>query len=186
MRRNLELKAKDRDPTRSLRVCRELGAEDRGTLTQRDTYFEVPRGRLKLREEPAAATLIAYERPDLPGNKESRYRLVEAPDPAELRAALESVLGIVVVVSKTRRLFLHRNVRIHLDRVAGLGDFIEFEAVVADGEDPARFTGPLDDLRAAFDIRDEDLVQASYSDLLREVASEKKCPRRDSNPRRAA
>jgi len=167
------LKARDRDPARSLQVCQGLGAEDRGTLTQRDTYFEVPRGRLKLREEPDAATLIAYERPDLPGNKESRYRLVAVPEPVEMRAALESVLGITIVVAKSRRLFIHDNVRIHLDRVEVLGDFIEFEAVVADGDDPTRFTAVLDDLRTAFDIRDEDVLRASYSDLLREVNSEK-------------
>jgi predicted adenylyl cyclase CyaB len=166
-RRNLELKAKDRDRARSLEICRELGAEDHGTLNQRDTYFEVPRGRLKLREEPhAVATLIAYERPDLVGNKESRYRLIEVPDPAELRAALESVLGIKVVVAKSRRLFIHEGVRIHLDRVEGLGDFIEFEGVAIDGEDPARFTALLDDLRGSLGIRDEDLLRESYSDLL--------------------
>ena len=167
MPRNLELKARDRDPARSLGVCRELGAEDRGTLTQRDTYFAVPRGRLKLREEPGAATLIAYERPDLAGNKESRYRLVEVADPAGMLAALESTLGVVVVVSKTRRLFIHQNVRIHLDRVEGLGDFVEFEAVAAPDEDPSRFTGLLDDLRGRFGIRDEDLRRESYSDLFR-------------------
>jgi adenylate cyclase, class 2 len=167
LRRNLELKARDRDPARSLRACRELGAEDRGTLTQRDTYFEVSRGRLKLREEPDAATLIAYERPDLKGSKESRYRLVEVPDPIALREALESVLGLTVVVTKSRRLFIYEGVRIHLDRVEDLGDFIEFEAVAADGEDPTRFTALLEDLRASFEIRDEDLLRASYSDLLR-------------------
>ena len=164
-RRNLELKARDRDPARSLAVCEELGAEDRGTLTQRDTYFEVPRGRPKLREEPDAVTLIAYERPDLPGNKESRYRLLAVPEPDEMGAALESVLGIAVVVAKTRRLFIHEGVRIHLDRVEGLGDFIEFEGVVPDGAEPTRFTALLDSLREAFAIRDEDLLRESYSDL---------------------
>jgi predicted adenylyl cyclase CyaB len=166
-RRNLELKARDRDPARSLQVCRDRGAEDKGTLLQRDTYFEVPRGRLKLREEPdAVAQLIAYERPDLAGNKESRYRLVEVPDPAELRDALASVLGITVIVSKSRRLFIHDGVRIHLDRVDDLGDFIEFEGVAADGEDPSRFAALLDDLRGSLGIRDEDLLRESYSDLL--------------------
>jgi adenylate cyclase, class 2 len=166
-RRNLELKARDRDPARSLEACHGLGAQDQGTLTQRDTYFEVPRGRLKLREEPDAATLIAYERPDLAGTKESRYRLVDVPEPAELREALASVLGITVVVTKSRRLFIHEGVRIHLDRVEGLGDFIEFEGVVVEGEDPARFTSLLDGLRGSLGIRDEDLLRESYSDLLR-------------------
>jgi predicted adenylyl cyclase CyaB len=161
------LKARDRDPARSLRACVHLGAECQGTLTQRDTYFEVPRGRLKLREEPERATLIAYERPDLSGNKESRYRLVEVREPADLRAALESTLGVTVVVTKSRRLFTHEGVRIHLDRVEGLGDFIEFEGVAADGEDPTLFETLLNALRESFAIRDEDLLRESYSDLLR-------------------
>lgn len=126
----------------------------------------MPRGRLKLREEPGRATLIAYQRPDLSGNKESHYRLVEVPDPADLRAALESTLGVTVVVSKARRLFLHEGVRIHLDRVEELGDFIEFEGVAGDGEDLAHFTPLLGTLREAFQIRDADLLRESYSDLL--------------------
>jgi predicted adenylyl cyclase CyaB len=162
------MKARDRDPARSLEVCEGLGAEDRGTLHQRDTYFEVPRGRLKLREETDRATLIAYERPDLTDNRESRYHLVEVPDPGALRAALESVLGIAIVVTKARRLFVHEGVRIHLDRVEGLGEFIELEGVAADGEDPARFTALLDDLRASLGVRDEDLAGESYADLLRQ------------------
>jgi adenylate cyclase, class 2 len=144
-----------------------LGAEDKGTLRQRDTYFEVSRGRLKLREEAGvAAQLIAYERADLPGEKESRYRLVEVGEAAEMREALGAVLGISVVVSKVRRLFLFDGVRIHLDRVDELGDFIEFEGVVADGDDSEVFAGRLADLRQAFRIRDEDLLGGSYSDLL--------------------
>jgi len=122
---------------------------------------------LKLREEPEAATLIAYERPDLAGDKESRYRLVAVPDPTALRSALTAALGVTVVVGKSRRLFLHEGVRIHLDRVEDLGDFIEFEAVATDGEDPSRFTDLLASLRESLGIRDEDLLRGSYSDLLR-------------------
>ncbi len=166
-RRNLELKARDRDRAHSLRVCEELGAEDRGTLLQRDTYFGVSLGRLKLREEPnAPATLIAYERPDLPDSRESRYHLVEVPEPAGLRDALESALGVTIVVSKSRRLFIHEGVRIHLDRIEEIGDFIEFEGVAGEGEDPARFAAPLDALRAALGIRDEDLLRESYADIM--------------------
>ena len=50
-RRNIELKASDPDPERSLAVVLGLGARDRGHLRQRDTYFRVTTGRLKLREE---------------------------------------------------------------------------------------------------------------------------------------
>jgi adenylate cyclase class IV len=155
-----------------VRVCEGLGADDKGTLIQRDTYFGAPLGRLKLREEPdSGAYLIAYQRPDSPGHKESRYRLVEVPRPDELREALAAVLGIVVVVSKVRHLFIYEGVRIHLDRVEDLGDFIEFEGVSADGDDPSRFGNLLDHLRKSFGLRDGDLHGESYSDMLRSAGS---------------
>ena len=92
------------------------------------------------------------------------------PEPAELREALTAVLGIDVVVTKARRLFILEGVRIHLDRVDGLGDFIEFEGVAADGEDPGAFAELLADLRQSFGIRNEDLLGESYSDLSRSAA----------------
>jgi adenylate cyclase class IV len=72
--RNIELKARDPDPRRSLAVCAELGAKDYGELWQRDTYFVVPQGRLKLREQrPGSTHLIQYDRTDRPQQRESRY-----------------------------------------------------------------------------------------------------------------
>src|SRR5918999_3483180 len=98
-RRNVELKAHDPDPGRTLERALAAGAEDRGLLHQRDTYFRAPRGRLKLREEePGGATLIAYERPDAATERVSRYRLVAVPDPEPLREALAAANGIVVTV----------------------------------------------------------------------------------------
>lgn len=167
-RRNLELKVRDADPERSLRACEHLRAEDKGTLLQEDTYFDAPRGRLKLRREDGApARLIAYERSDLPGQRESRYRLVEIGDALELEEALAGALGIAAVVSKERRLFLFEGVRVHLDRVDGLGSFIELEGVAAPGErDLARLEPPLARLRSSLGIDEADLIGESYCDLL--------------------
>ena len=136
-------------------------------LTQRDTYFHAPCGRLKLREEEGAAPhLIAYERPDLAGQRESRCRIVNVEQPDELVAALSSVLGVKVVIAKERRLFLWEGVRIHLDRVDGLGDFIEFEAVAPVGSDLSHEEARVKTLRQAFEIDDDDdVIGVSYSDL---------------------
>lgn len=167
--RNLELKARDSDPEQSLKTCESLGAEDKGILCQKDTYFNVPQGRLKLRRESDAAShLIAYERPDLPQQKESLYRIVEIGDASGLEEALAGVLGITVVVSKARRLFLFEGVRIHLDRVDDLGSFIELEAVAApeDVDLARRFEVLLADLRRSFGIEDADLLGGSYCDLV--------------------
>src|SRR3954464_14055813 len=172
-RRNVELKARDPDPERSLERCVALGAEDRGELRQRDTYFAARRGRLKLREqEPGGAELIAYERADAAAARESRYRIAPVDDPAVLREALDAALGTVVVVDKRRRLFLWEGVRIHLDRVEGLGDFVELEGVAADGSDLSREARLVARLRAELGIADDALVPIGYADLLEGAAGD--------------
>ena len=130
-RRNVELKARDADPAATLSRALALGAGDEGVLRQRDTYFARTRGRLKLREEDGRAQLIAYQRPDSTAARTSVYRLVEVLDPDELRAALDALLGTLVVVNKRRHLLLYENVRLHLDDVEGLGRFVELEGVAA-------------------------------------------------------
>jgi homotetrameric cytidine deaminase len=166
-RRNVELKARDPDPERSLRRALALGAEDHGDLRQRDTYFASPRGRLKLREqEPGGAELIVYERADAARARESRYRLVPVADPAALREALGAALGTRVVVDKRRRLLLWEGVRIHLDRVEGLGDFVELEGVAPGASDLSREAALVERLRTELEIADDALVPVGYADLL--------------------
>jgi len=164
-RRNVELKALDPDPARSLAVCRELGAEDRGVLRQRDTYFRARAGRLKLREqEPGGATLIQYDRPDAAAARESRYRLTRVDDPDDLRASLDAALGTLVVVDKERRLLLWEGVRIHLDTVAGLGSFVELEGVAPPESDLAPEREKVARLQRELGI--EEVLTDSYSDRL--------------------
>jgi adenylate cyclase class IV len=165
--RNLELKALDPDQDATLGAALDLGARDEGMLIQRDTYFHAVQGRLKLREAPPEmAELIAYARADRAAARVSSYRVVPVADPIALGEALADVLGVRVVVEKARRLLLFENVRIHLDRVAGLGDFVELEAVVTGPGGPAAEQPKVDELRRALDITDERLVARSYSDLL--------------------
>jgi homotetrameric cytidine deaminase len=171
-RRNVELKARDPDPERSLQRCVALGAEDRGELRQRDTYFAARRGRLKLREqEPGGAELIAYERPDAAHARESRYRIAPVAEPEALRDALDAALGTTVVVDKRRRLLVWEGVRIHLDRVEGLGAFVELEGVAPDGSDLAHEAERVARLRAELEIRDEAIEPGSYADLLGSAAA---------------
>ena len=136
-------------------------------LVQRDTYFRVQSGRLKLREEEGAkAHLIAYERSDRAGQRESRYRIATVEKADELKAVLAVTVGIEVVVAKERRLFIWDDVRIHLDRVDRLGHFIEFEAVTdSDGSNTSSAEKRVETLRQAFEIDDADLIGGSYCDL---------------------
>lgn len=172
-RRNIELKARNPDLDTSLKTCRALGAEDHGEITQRDTYFDVARGGLKLREEhPGHPHLIQFERAREPQQRESRYRIIAVDEAGTAIAALTAALGVRVAVAKRRRLFLWRNVRIHLDHVEGLGDFIELEAVAPADSDLAHERELVASLRSALGITDEWLIGLGYAELLlRESAS---------------
>jgi len=166
-RRNVELKAVDPDPARTLERALALGAADEGVIAQRDTYFRVASGRLKLREEePGAAHLISYARPDDADVRVSSYRVVRAPDGT--LEALSETLGVDVVVEKRRHLLLWENVRIHLDEVEGLGSFVELEAVAEDGSDLTRERAQVDRLVAELQIGQ--LREGSYSDAVRAAA----------------
>ena len=111
----------------------ELGARLRGLLVQEDVYFNSPKGRLKIRrtnQEPPE--LILYERGDQIGPKGSDYRRWKLKDPEQMHEVLTSLLGQRGVVRKERTLYILERTRIHLDRVQGLGSFLELEVVLDD------------------------------------------------------
>ncbi|HEY7381570.1 MAG TPA: class IV adenylate cyclase [Gaiella sp.] len=169
-RSNLELKVADHDPAASARACLLLGASDEGVLRQRDTYFAVRSGRLKLREDvdTSAAELVFYERADLAGVRPSRYLRVPVADATEVGEVLCTAVGVLGVVEKERRLFLFRNVRIHLDDVSGLGTFLELEAVLSSPSGVAT-RGELDALalvREALRLDGREAIPVGYLDLL--------------------
>ncbi len=165
--RNVELKSRDPDPARTLERALALGAEDRGEIEQRDTYFAGAHGRVKLREQtPGDDELIAYRREDDAGARTSEYVRVAVVDAGALRDALDAAYGTLVVVAKRRRLLLWDGVRIHLDDVAGLGAHLELEAVAPDDSDLRAEHDKIAQLRQELAIGDADLVAGSYSDLL--------------------
>jgi adenylate cyclase, class 2 len=171
MARNIELKARDPDPARSLQVSLALGARDEGWLQQLDTYFNVRDGRLKLREQDGTAELIQYQRADEAIERTSNYRIIPIQDPDVLKEALAAALGILVAVEKSRHLLLWRNVRIHLDEVPGLGSFIELEAVAEPDSDLSGEYRNVAELRKALGITNGRILAAGYSDELLRVGA---------------
>lgn len=174
-RRNIELKARLADLPAARLVAKQLATRDLGTLHQIDTYFHVPQGRLKLRETVSQrAELIAYHRADAAEARGSDYLLVPVAEPAALKQALATTLGMRVVIDKRRQVLLWRNVRIHLDEVARLGTFLEFEAVLGHHSDAGQVDdavghAQLADLCRQFAIGPQDILSHSYSDLLEQL-----------------
>ncbi len=163
--RNIELKARLRDRSHALAVCARIGAEPQGDIHQIDTYFPVPNGRMKLRQcDPGEDYLVYYRRPDVADSKASDY-FIEPASPT-LKETLAAALGTIGVVDKVRTLWLWQNVRIHIDRVVGLGDYLEFEAVLSHRFSDEDGFAKLAFLRTAFEMNDGDLETGSYMDLL--------------------
>ncbi len=166
--KNLEAKFRLLNHAEAQARAAALGYVRRATLNQRDTFFQVANGKLKLREENGGAVMIFYRR----RNGESGplmisdYEIVPVADPARMLRILEDSLGAIAVVEKVRILMTRDNVRLHLDRVANLGQFGEIEAVIADGDDPERSRGAVDEILATLGVGHADLIDVSYFELL--------------------
>jgi len=138
-----------------------------GEDTQADTYFNVGKGRLKLREGNIENSLIYYERQNTAGAKQSDVLLYQHNPSKMLKDILIKVHGIKVVVQKKRRIYFIDNVKIHFDTIPGLGTFIEVEAIDKDGtEGIEKLKEQADKYAAFFNIKDEDFIGLSYSDML--------------------
>ncbi|MDB5198029.1 MAG: adenylate cyclase [Flaviaesturariibacter sp.] len=164
---NYEFKAKTDRLDKLESLLKEKGPRYVGEDHQTDTYFNVPAGRLKLREGNIENTLIQYHRTNVAGAKQSDVLLYHHhPDPS-LKAVLVKALGVKVVVDKRRRIYFIDNVKFHFDTVESLGTFVEVEAIDSDGsigleklKEQCAFYSQL------FEIQPEDYLAESYSDLL--------------------
>lgn len=127
-------------------------------------------GRLKLRvfdsQWRGAGELIFYERPDTLAAKTSRYYRVPVPDPVALDQALTAALGTAGRVDKSRLVYHTGQARIHIDNVAGLGDFLEIEVVLKPEQSVDEGRALMDQLVTLLGIESSDLVDVAYTDLL--------------------
>ena len=168
MARNIEIKARVADMD-ALRACAAALADSGPVeIPQDDTFFACAHGRLKLRVHgDGRGELIAYRRADDGGPKVSDYLLSPTASPDTLRDALARANGSEGRVVKHRTLFLVGRTRVHLDRVQGLGDFMELEVVLADDDDVEGGMREAHALMARLGIDEAALVQGAYHALLR-------------------
>lgn len=164
---NIEIKARTQNPEAIKAILEAQNARFIGIDHQIDTYFQVPKGRLKLRQGNIEKTLIHYERPDQAGPKQSTVTLHHPQADASLREVLENALETLVVVDKQRAIYFIDNVKFHLDEVAGLGNFVEIEAIDKDGSiGLERLQAQCSHHLNLLGIESKDLIERSYSDLL--------------------
>ena len=163
---NIEIKARYHDSERAEENLNALGAGAGGDLP--------PEGYLFQRHPRTAQAARAWDRrrssdflpPRGPGWPQAqRLRDCKTEDPEGLRNILSSIHGVWVEVEKTRQVWLWENVRIHLDDVKGLGQFVELEAVTEEKgiEESHR---RVEALMRALEITSDQLVTGSYGDIV--------------------
>jgi predicted adenylyl cyclase CyaB len=169
MAKNVEIKARiEADQFETLRrLSSEIATDGPIKLVQTDTFFQSLNGRLKLREfGDGSAEIIYYERPDCKGPKTSSYIRSSCPSPATLKEALAGSNGVLGVVKKDREVYFVNQTRVHLDRVDGLGTFLELEVVLEEGESAELGEAIAQEIMNQLDVDQSQLVSGAYFDLL--------------------
>jgi adenylate cyclase class IV len=167
MPRNIEIKARIASVENLRPRAEALSGAPALLIVQDDSFFSVPHGRLKLREvADGSAELIHYHRADSAEPKASDYVRVPVSDPTALREALTRACGLQGRVQKQRWLCLIGSTRIHIDRVAGLGDFMELEVVLQDGQSDAEGQAIAEALMLQLGLADAERLAGAYLDLL--------------------
>ena len=167
MARNIEIKARIESVAALIPRAAALATEGPVEINQDDTFFRCDTGRLKLRVfSEERGELIFYRRANQRGPKESFYLLSPTSSPVGLRELLSQSNGQVGRVEKRRTLFLVGRTRLHLDRVKGLGDFLEIEVVLQDGETTEAGVAQAHALMEQLGVRPSQLIEGAYVDLL--------------------
>ena len=144
-----------------------LATEGPFVSTQDDTFFSSPNGRLKLRTfSENSGELIFYRREDQAGPKESFYMISQTTSPDNLRDLLTLACGQAGRVIKSRIVYMVGRTRVHLDRVQGLGDFLELEVTLSDEEPNEKGMAEAYDLMGRLGISASELIEGAYLDLL--------------------
>ena len=167
MPKNIEIKARVRDAAALEAAVRAVHAGEPERIPQEDLFYACPTGWLKLRVLAGdRGQLVHYARDAGAGPRASRYAIAPTSDPAALARILSAALAPLGAVRKLRRLFLVGQTRVHLDRVEGLGDFLELEVVLRDGQPEEEGIAIARDLMRRFGVEESDLVGETYFELL--------------------
>jgi adenylate cyclase, class 2 len=179
---NIEIKARCNNQDEIRKILKSQNAIYAGLDHQIDTYFKVPKGRLKLREGNIENFLIHYKRENQKEQKQSDIILFRNSENTGtkgtglvLKQILSASLDVLAVVDKQREIYFIENVKFHLDHVKDLGKFLEIEAIDKTGEiGIEKLNEQCKFYRNLFNINDGSLISESYSDLLLRTENESK------------
>lgn len=163
MARNIELKIKINGFTDILNIMKQEKVELKQVLNQRDIYYIHPQGLLKLRIFDGKGELIFYQRVESTTDRISNYHILNV-EPNQAEEFFSRIFEIETEVVKTRKLFIYKNTRIHLDEVKNLGEFLELETVVKDNMQESK--KEFDEVVELLKLDVSKQIKSSYRTLL--------------------
>ncbi|NQU81312.1 MAG: class IV adenylate cyclase [Bacteroidetes bacterium] len=167
MAKNIEIKAWAGDFNRQKIITETLCKHPGEQIWQEDIFFNISKGRLKLRIfDSGSGELIYYIRADSSGPKVSQYEISVTNEPESLKNILTSSLGVRGVIKKQRTLYKIGLTRIHFDQVEGLGNFIELEFVMQKNTSKKEALQTVENLMKKLEIQDNQLINTAYIDMI--------------------
>ena len=160
---NLELKIRVTSHQSLKKILLQIGAESRGMLIQKDVYYSVPNGLLKLRIENGNESLIFYNRNENNKNRWSDFEFLKFVN-GKGEKFFNKLFDVEVIVKKKRELFYYDDTRIHLDTVKFLGKFLELETLVINGKADAKKR--FEKIKNLLKLDESKQIRKSYRDLL--------------------
>ncbi|MDD3557367.1 MAG: class IV adenylate cyclase [Melioribacteraceae bacterium] len=160
---NLEIKIDLTSFDEIFSALKQINAEFIDILEQKDIYYRNSKGLLKLRRVNEEYEFIFYDRDESAENRWSNYSILKIADP-DAEEFFDKIFEKEIIVEKTRKLYLYKNTRIHLDSVNNLGDFLELETVVVDGQESAK--EEFDFVYDSLSLSNYKELRTSYRDLL--------------------
>lgn len=164
MKKNLEIKYKPGNSREISYITGLLKNYSHTTEKQTDIYYKTIRDRLKLRIiNDTEGSLILYNRAEKKNKRISKYTISKTKDFRELDFILRKQFRVLVTVIKKREIYIHKNIRVHIDTVKGLGKFIEIEIIY---DDISKAKDLMNNLVTELNLDENKFIKVSYSDLL--------------------
>lgn len=162
-------------------VLERHGATAMGALEQVDTYYDAPHRdfgetdeALRVRREESddeATVKLTYKGPLVDTESKTREEFETVVGDGETIRELLEALGFepAATVRKHRERFALEGYTVALDRVAGLGEFVEVETAVDTEEGVEAAREGASDLLATLDLDPDEQIRTSYLGLLLEA-----------------
>ena len=163
MPRNLELKVPCNSFGKIRSYLKEINADYKGELIQKDIYYHIENRLLKLRIENGEPSLIKYNRDETGKDRWSDFQVIKFSE-GNAEEFLKDIFNIDTIVEKKRLVYIYNNTRVHLDTVKDLGDFLELETLVLNGLEDARIR--FNDIINKLKINLNDQIKNSYKFLI--------------------